>query len=51
VSEIDDRALGIEEEEVLGRGDGERGVGAGGAGGDFEADGVDEDLGAMLAGG
>ena len=37
-------ALGVEEQQVLGVGDGEGGVGALGARGDFGADGVDEDL-------
>jgi len=42
--ELDDGALGVEEEKVLCVGDGEGRVGALGAGGDFGADGVDEDL-------
>lgn len=42
--EIDDGALAIEEEEVLGRADGEGGVGGFGTGGDFVADLDGEDL-------
>ena len=41
VCEFDDAALAVEEEEVLGVGDGEGGVGALGAGSDFGADGAD----------
>lgn len=42
--ELNDCALGVEEEQVLCVGDGEGGVCALGARGDFGADGVDEDL-------
>ena len=42
--ELDDCALGVEEEQVLRVRDGQRGVGALGARGDFRADRVDEDL-------
>lgn len=42
--EIDDAAFAVEEEEVLGVGDGQGGVGFFAARGDFGADGADEDL-------
>ena len=42
--ELDHLALGLEEEERLGGGDGKRGVGALGGGGDFGADLEGEDL-------
>lgn len=41
---VDNGALRVEEEEVLGRGDGEGGVGGLRAGGDLTADGVEEVL-------
>lgn len=43
--EVEDRALGLEEEKVFGGGDGEGGVGAGEAGCDFGSDRVYQDLG------
>jgi len=42
--ELDDRAFRVEEQQVLGVADLKGRVGALGAGGDFRADGVDEDL-------
>lgn len=42
--ELDDSAFGVEEQEVLGVGDGKGGVGFFAAGGDFGADCVDENL-------
>lgn len=44
VGKVDDAAFTVEEEEVFGVGDGERGIGFFGTGGDFGADGTDEDL-------
>ena len=43
-SEVDHAAFAVEEEEVFGVGDGERGVGFFGAGGDFRANRAYEDL-------
>lgn len=40
MGEVDDAAFALEEEEVLGAGDGEGGIGFFGAGGDFGADGA-----------
>lgn len=44
VRKLDDAAFAVEEEEVFGVEDGEGGIGFFGAGGDFGADGTDEDL-------
>lgn len=48
LGELDDRALGLQEEKVFGIGDGEGGIGLLGAVGNFAANSTDEDLGKSM---